>query len=79
MSKDKSGNWFGRHKILTVIGALIVVGIIASAAGGGSKTNTSTGSNDSKQAKTENKPAMAKIGEVARDGKFEYTVASVVR
>lgn len=77
MSKDKSGSWFGRHKILTAIGALIVVGIIASAAGGGSKTNTNTGSNDNKQAKTENKPATAKIGEVARDGKFEYTVASV--
>lgn len=39
--KDKSGSWFGRHKILTVIGTLIVVGIIASATGG-SKSNTQT-------------------------------------
>ncbi len=41
MSKDKSGNWFGRHKILTVVGVLIVIGIIASAAGG-NKSNTQT-------------------------------------
>lgn len=79
MSKDKSGNWFKRHKILTVIGAFIVIGIIASAAGGGSKTNTSTSSNDkqSDTTKTDNKSAMAKVGEVARDGKFEFTVASM--
>ena len=75
MSKDKTGNWFKRHKVLTVIGALIVIGIIASAAGGGSKTNTTTGGG--KSATTNNKPAMAKVGEVARDGKFEFTVASL--
>ncbi len=78
MGKDKSGSWFGRHKILTVIGAFIVIGIIASAAGGGSKTNTATSGDDTKKAETaDNKPSMAKIGEVARDGKFEFTVASM--
>lgn len=78
MGKDKSGSWFGRHKILTVIGAFIVIAVIASAAGGGSKTNNTGGSNDSKKAATaDNKPVMAKIGETARDGKFEFTVASV--
>lgn len=41
MSKNKDGNWFGRHKILTVIGVLIVIAVIASAAGG-SKSNTQT-------------------------------------
>lgn len=57
MSKDKSGNWFGRHKILTAIGVLIVIGIIASAAGG-SKSNTQTvkGSNSDTTAQT-SKPA----------------------
>lgn len=79
MSKDKSGSWFGRHKVLTVIGALIVVGIIASAAGGGSKTNSGNPSNNGEAKKTESKKAdtLAKIGETARDGKFEFTVASV--
>lgn len=80
MSKDKTGNWFKRHKILTVIGAFIVIGIIASAAGGGSETSTSSSGGDNKQsdtAKTDGTPAMAKIGEVARDGKFEFTVASM--
>jgi len=80
MSKDKSGSWFGRHKILTGIGALIVIGVIASATGGNSSTNTNTGGNDNKQteaAKSENKQVTAKIGETARDGQFEFTVKSV--
>lgn len=51
MSKDKSENWFGRHKVLTVIGSLVVLIIIASAASSGSKTNTQTvNSNDTKTA-----------------------------
>lgn len=40
MASD-SKNWFVRHKILTVLGALILVGIIATAANG-SKSNTET-------------------------------------
>jgi hypothetical protein len=80
MSKDNK-NWFGRHKVLTVIGVIILLAIIGGAVGGGNKTNTNTGSNsDSSKpdtAKTENKAATAKLNEVARDGKFEFTVASV--
>jgi hypothetical protein len=34
-------SWFARHKILTVIGALILIGIIGGAASGGSKSDTS--------------------------------------
>jgi hypothetical protein len=76
MSKDKTGNWFGRHKILSVIGALIMIGLIASAAGGGSKSTKSSSSSDT------SKPAVAtattaKIGEEARDGKFAFTVTGV--
>ena len=41
---DQRG-WFKRHPILTGLLALIIIGIVASAASGGSKTtNTSTGS-----------------------------------
>lgn len=42
MANQKEGNWFKRHKILTVIGALIIVGIISAAASGGNKSNTNT-------------------------------------
>lgn len=80
MSKDKtSKNWFSRHKILTVVGAFVIIVVIANIAGGGSKTDTSnSNSNDSsKTTPTEAKPSMPKIGEVARDGKFEFTVVSM--
>ncbi|HVX56764.1 MAG TPA: DUF4352 domain-containing protein, partial [Candidatus Saccharimonadales bacterium] len=81
MSKDKKErSWFGRHKILTVIGMLIVIVIIASVASGGSKSSTSstakssgsTASSSSKKAAT-----TAKIGQPADDGKFEFTVTSI--
>ncbi len=72
-------NWFKKHKILTVIGIIVLLAIIGGAAGGGNKTATNSG--DTKKtdtAKTENKAAVtAKLNEVARDGKFEFTVASV--
>lgn len=43
---DKSKNWFARHKVLTVILALVVLGSIAGAASGGkSNIDTSKGSN----------------------------------
>lgn len=78
MSKDNK-NWFARHKVLTVILVLIVLGAIGSAAGGGNKTgNSSNSSNQSANtAQSDNKPQMAKVGEAARDGKFEFTVKSV--
>jgi hypothetical protein len=41
---DKSKNWFARHKVLSVILGLFMLGAIASAAGGGTDTNTSTNS-----------------------------------
>jgi hypothetical protein len=80
MSEQKQ-NWFKKHKILTVILALIVIGSIGSAAGGGSKSTTNNSSSDSSKSedkKTEDKTAtLTKIGETSRDGKFEFTVASV--
>jgi hypothetical protein len=77
MSKDNK-NWFGRHKVLTVIGIIVLLAVIGGAAGGGNKTNTnSSDTNKADTAKPENKPAAtAKLNEVARDGKFEFTVAS---
>ena len=74
MSKQKDGNWFKRHKRLTVILALVVIGIVAGAAGGGSKTDTSGSGGSNKSA---SKAVVAKVGEAARDGKFEFVVKSV--
>jgi len=71
--------WFKKHKILTVIGIVVLLAIIGGAAGGSSKSNTSSNSGDNKTAetKTEDRAKVAKIGEVANDGKFQFTVASV--
>ena len=78
---EKEGNWFKRHKILTVIIVLIVIGVVASAAGGsnGSTGNqSSNGEQQSTETSSDDKKAtVAKIGEPARDGKFEFTVKSV--
>jgi hypothetical protein len=73
MSKEKDGNWFKRHKVLTGIGVIIVIAIIASAAGGSKKDNTTTNSKST----TTSQATTAKIGEAARDGKFEFTVTAM--
>ena len=72
---EKKKSWFVRHKILTGIGVLVVIAIIGSAASGGDKTNTTSTSGDGGSTKSEAK--TAKLNEPARDGKFEFTVASV--
>jgi uncharacterized low-complexity protein len=79
MSKDKSTkSWFGRHKILTVIGGIIVIAIIASAAGSNKSKTTSTDTAKSgSTTKSTSKAATAKIGEPASDGKFQFTVTAI--
>lgn len=73
--KEKNGNWFKRHKILTVILAIVLIGIIASAAGGGGKKSGDTAKNGSNSSSSSS--AVAKIGETTRDGKFEFVVKSI--
>lgn len=71
-------NWFKKHKILTVIGVVVLLGIIGGAAGGGSKSNNSSTSNGSGVTKSEDKAAtVAKLNETAKDGKFEFVVKGV--
>lgn len=73
-------NWFKKHKILTVIGVIVLLAIIGGAAGGGNNTNnnSSNNSNGSGVTKSEDKPAtVAKLNETARDGKFEFVVKGV--
>lgn len=76
---DKSKNWFVRHKILTGILVLVVLGVIVSAAGGGTDTSSNqannSGSSDT-SASEKSAATTAKIGEAARDGKFEFTVTA---
>lgn len=73
---SKESNWFKRHKILTVVLVVIVLAVIAGASGG-SKNNP--GGSNSQPAGQNNSASssQAKIGEPARDGKFEFTVKSV--
>lgn len=79
MSKEqKDGNWFKRHKILTVILAIVVIGIAASAAGGGDKKSGNTANSASNTSNSSAKAStIAKIGEAIRDGKFEFVVKSI--
>jgi hypothetical protein len=61
---DKSGNWFGRHKVLSVILGFLGLIIIVSAAGGGAKTNNSQQkSNTTNNTATTTKPAQTKAPE----------------
>jgi hypothetical protein len=75
MSKE-NGNFFKRHKILTVIGVIVLLAIIGGAASGGNKTSTSTSSKTT-STKSDTKATLAKINEPANDGKFQFTVTSI--
>ncbi|HEX5456108.1 MAG TPA: DUF4352 domain-containing protein [Candidatus Saccharimonadales bacterium] len=70
---DKDGNWFKRHKILTGILVLIVLGVIVSVSNG-SGSNNQSDNQASSGSSNNSKPATAKIGQPVRDGKFEFTV-----
>lgn len=83
MAEQKKKNWFIRHKILTGILVLVVLGIIINISGGGNSSKQT--SNNQNQVSDTSKPQeeatkkteLAKIGVPVRDGKFEFTVKSV--
>lgn len=89
----KKKNFFVRHKILTGLLALCVVGGIASAAGGGNKNDSSassasssgTSKSDAKNTakdeskKEEKKDALPAVGQSVTDGKFTFTVTKIER
>jgi hypothetical protein len=57
MSKDKSNKgWFGRHKVLTIVGVIVVLIIIGSAAASNNKTTVNT------TASTSNSGSSSKSG-----------------
>jgi len=59
MADKKQGNWFGRHKILTVIGVIVLLAIIGGAAGGGNKSNSTTNSSSTASTPSNTQPAAA--------------------
>jgi len=75
-------SWFIRHKILTGIGVLVLLGIIVSASSGGSKNNTgnNVGSNNatSENSKQDEKTEF-KVGETATFDDKSITVAEIQR
>lgn len=75
MSESKK-NWMKRHKILTVIGVVILIAIISSASSNSDTSNTaSSPNNGTATVKSEDKAdTNVKLNEAARDGKFEFVV-----
>lgn len=79
MSKEKKdGNWFKRHKILTGILVLVVIGVISSAANGGKNSGTSADGNSTQSSGQEEKTNF-KIGETATFDNKSITVTDVQR
>ncbi len=81
-------SWFARHKILTGLLALVLIGIVMSAVNGGGATSPTSGSvaAPSEQSSDEQSAddqgdgdaaAAAKVGQKVRDGQFEFTVTKV--
>ncbi|RQW96962.1 DUF4352 domain-containing protein [Micromonospora globispora] len=56
--------------------ALLAIGLVALGCGAGSTDDATSSKADAGAAKGDDKPKTAKIGQPARDGKFEFTVKS---
>lgn len=83
MVKEKSGNWFTKHKVLTIAGVIIILIIISAIASGGSKpTSTPTASTASKSSSGSSSKTPATttstptLNQPANDGKFQFTITS---
>ncbi len=67
-------SWFRKHKIITIILILLILGGIGAAVGGGSSTKSNETNNSGSGS---NSKTVARIGESARDGKFEFTITKM--
>jgi len=65
--------WFRKHPVLTVILALIILGIIIGLTGKKDQSSNTTGSNPTSQ----EAKAIAKIGEIVQDGDLAFTVTTM--
>jgi hypothetical protein len=90
MQRDKKTNWFGKHKVLTGLGILVAIIIIASIENGGksntpttnaSTTTTNTSSNQPAQTATQSQaPAQRQVkGTAATLGAGTFTVGKDVQ
>lgn len=78
MDAHKKKNWFKQHKVWTVVIVLVIIGIIgASTDGNSTNTTASTSSSKNSNQTASNKSQLAKIGQPAKDGKFEFTVNKI--
>lgn len=79
----KQPSWFRRHKILTTLLALVVLGVAIKVGGGDSGAPADSPAASAPSVKAPAKSAAApakttpKIGTPVRDGKFEFTVTKV--
>ncbi|MEU8886654.1 DUF4352 domain-containing protein [Streptomyces sp. NPDC048442] len=80
----KQRSWFVRHKVMTVLLALlafiVVIGIASSIGGGGDRdVGKTTPSSDvpGNQSKKPEKKDIPGLGDAVRDGKFEFTVTRI--
>src|SRR6476661_6488738 len=69
-------SWFARHKIITGLLALVLIGVVASAVNGGGSSTPTTSSRGVADEPSD-APTTAKIGQKVRDGQFEFTVTKV--
>lgn len=76
-TKEKKGNWFMRHKILTGILVFIVFIVVVSASGGDSSSSGSSNSGSKQEQSQKQEKITAKIGEQVQSGDLAFTVNSV--
>lgn len=76
-SKEKKGNWFMRHKVLTGILVFIVFIVVVSASGGDSSNNGSGDSGSKQEQSQKQEKVTAKIGEQVQSGDLAFTVNGV--
>lgn len=76
-SKEKKGNWFMRHKVLTGILVFIVFIVIVSVSGGDSSSNGSNNSGSKQEQSQKQEKITAKIGEQVQSGDLAFTVNGV--
>lgn len=70
--------WIKKHKVLTVILAIVVLSVIGMALGGSGTPSTSNGNGSNNKASSNQKASQTiKVGQAARDGKFEFVVKGV--
>ncbi len=76
---NKKTNWFMKHKILSVIGLFIIIGVIASSGKSQTATKVSDASSNNKTTSATKEQTVFKVGDVISfDGK-KVTVVSVER